>query len=338
MTHHEVNTLESYIELRKKFEQDEEAQKQLACFKAGNDDDTCHFSGKFNHTTDVLENPGLIGMKIPPIGLKIPIFTKFVEDYKQYKKTGDAKLLPATFLYGNDKFIIVMNRESPYPEQYPPQNAGTAGMSFIHMLALPLDRIYNAVALTPDDVPLIKEMMVAAKKLFETQRSKLYEVVYGSVNSKMTGTNVLANDPAGQVTIYKRFIEDEFKADKSTPNDIEFFFHPHPFHSVGHLHMHCLLSTTLTGFKNHAHKNLPANAVLDYLTSLKAPSKKIPIGIASKEKIPIMTKDQTFTVIGNNPEGLPKVKYGNSVKIAYHDENGDYIKVSNKKIYIKITK
>ena len=43
----------------------------------------------------------------------------------------------------------------------------------------------------------------------------------------------------------------------ATPDDLSFWFHEHPRHSVGHLHMHVLLNTTITdAFAIHEHKNL----------------------------------------------------------------------------------
>ena len=51
-------------------------------------------------------------------------------------------------------------------------------------------------------------------------------------------------------------------------NDFEFYFHPHPCHSVGHLHMHALLSGKTHEYRtnyDHDDKSVSVKTVIDYL-------------------------------------------------------------------------
>ena len=51
--------------------------------------------------------------------------------------------------------------------------------------------------------------------------------------------------------------------------DMDYYFHSHPNHSVGHLHMHCINKNMLTkAFELNSHKNVPIEMVLQRILSM----------------------------------------------------------------------
>jgi len=77
-------------------------------------------------------------------------------------------------------------------------------------------------------------------------------------NDKMI---LFVNAQAPYTDVYpdaERFID-------SDPVPLEFYFHPHPCHSVGHLHMHALPSNFRTSHLHDA-KNVPVDTVIKVLT------------------------------------------------------------------------
>lgn len=177
----------------------------------------------------------LQGMKCPMA--KMPIFTWFNETN-------------AACLVRTDKFSLYLNHAPPFQEV-----AGDrAGMAFGHFLAVPHKRIYNAATLEPGDERLIKEMRDHVRAWMDTQEFR------AKVSRVMTHTyfGCLASEELQQA-----FIRDlrTFELDTSG-KDVDFYFHLHPHHSVGHLHMHCLTMNLLTPvFKVLEYKNVHADSV-----------------------------------------------------------------------------
>jgi hypothetical protein len=176
----------------------------------------------------------LQGMKCPMA--KMPIFTWFNET--------NADCLGRTGL-----FSLYLNHAPPYPEV-----AGErAGMAFGHFLAVPTERIYNAATLQPGDQNLIQHMK---DKVCEWMDKKEFRTkVCIAMTNKYVGTL--------PECLRDGFIRDLriFELD-TTGRDMDFYFHVHPNHSVGHLHMHCLTMNLLSPvFKMLEYKNVHADSV-----------------------------------------------------------------------------
>lgn len=177
----------------------------------------------------------LQGMKCPMA--KMPIFTWFNETN-------------AACLARTETFSLYLNHAPPYLEV-----AGErAGMAFGHFLAVPHARIYNAATLEPGDQHIIKEMRDQVRAWMDTQEFR------GKVSRVMTHT-YFGNLPDD---LHNEFIRDlrTFELD-TTGRDMDFYFHVHPNHSVGHLHMHCLTMNLLSPvFKMLEYKNVHADSVM----------------------------------------------------------------------------
>jgi len=161
----------------------------------------------------------------------LPIFTHFTEPLTE---GGLPECIKPTVVFEGDDFLILLNDKMPYPAAY--EELGkprcTAGMALVHLLAIPKARIYNAVTLDATHKPLLRAMQAAVQVLAQTDRTRLAALV--------------------RATIAEAWLE-TFDADAasfvSTDNPrLEFTFHVHGYdgdrwtgHSVGHLHMHCLL-------------------------------------------------------------------------------------------------
>lgn len=186
---------------------------------------------------------GLVGMKKPPIpafaGSPVaPVFTWLIDNNKPH-------------LYQDDDFTIFLNASFPYLEQYAPDKATSAGMSLVHMLACPNARIYNAVSLNPDDGGLLERMKTKVEELMDQEYNEedpdnFKNKCLMALDAQMTG-----KVPSDLVDEYAKDKE-AFKHTKSS--QMRFYFHIHPNHSVGHLHMHCLQNNIRTSYL-HEHKN-----------------------------------------------------------------------------------
>lgn len=171
------------------------------------------------------ENFRMHGTPDPVLKGTPAIFTKMIE-------TG------APNLYEDEQFVLYLNRSVPYPEL-----DNNAGMAFAHLLACPKERIYNAIALRETDRPLIRHMCDTVTKLIDDEgfRAKIVK----QIQDKMPHFT-------------DRFIDDVDKFMKHTNgSDMGFYFHIHPNHSVGHLHMHCITNNIRTNFV-HDNRNMPA--------------------------------------------------------------------------------
>jgi hypothetical protein len=184
------------------------------------------------------------------------LLTKMEQAAEQYRLYGTPspllKGVPAVFtkmiesgapnLYEDDQFVLYLNRNLPYPDL-----DDSAAMAFVHMLACPKERIYNIVTCHKSDVPLLEYMRDSVVNL--VQMPEFREKVILLLQEKMPFMD-------------QRFSRDAEKFMNHTDGyDMEFCFHRHPNHSVGHLHMHCLTGNIRT---NHSHdrNNYPLNAAL----------------------------------------------------------------------------
>jgi diadenosine tetraphosphate (Ap4A) HIT family hydrolase len=177
-------------------------------------------------------------MCISPAGFEDPIFTLFVE--------ADGSPKPAMVFYEDDEMLIFPNiKEHTRQLQKAADKTGrnadtdgeTAAMSYVHMLAIPKKRIYNAVTLTQQDVPLVQRIMVKAAEVLQESRT---------------------------IDYYLRQRDLDLSEAVFDVTQLEFFLHCHPSQSVGHLHVHCCLRNLWT--KNGAilaKKNMLVRHVLE---------------------------------------------------------------------------
>ena len=147
-------------------------------------------------------------------------------------------------LYRDDKIVIYLNSALPYLEAYPGAE-GRAAMSFVHLLVVPIERVYNIATMHgEEDLNLLMYMRdTTLSALGQTEfRQKVADAIHQQ-NSEKVSTDA--------------FLEAMRRFRDAKNHDFSFWFHEHPKHSVGHLHMHVLLDTTLTdAFKIHKHKNM----------------------------------------------------------------------------------
>jgi Scavenger mRNA decapping enzyme C-term binding len=158
-------------------------------------------------------------------------------------------------LYEDDFFVLYLNTFLPFRELYPGKE-DRAGMAFVHMLACPKERIYNAVALEPTDGLLLEHMRKTVVTLVNNNLFRIkvmntlmqqFSEVSASNKTKMTFetcTTMWLNHTNG--------------------NHIGFYFHKHPYNSVGHLHMHCVTNNMRTNYVHDDH-NTPLEDIFDEL-------------------------------------------------------------------------
>jgi hypothetical protein len=163
----------------------------------------------------------LQGMKCPMANM--PIFTYFND-------------INAPHLYRDGVFSLYLNHAPPYPKLL--EDPARAGMSFCHMLAVPIERIYNAATLRPGDDYIIKHMRDKVKELMNNLefRVRVASAIREKYMPVITSEQLLATFSAQL---------DNFLY-CTNGDSMDFFFHVHPNHSVGHLHMHCLAMDMLT--------------------------------------------------------------------------------------------
>lgn len=184
-----------------------------------------------------------LGFLVPPIPR--PVFTKMVETEDDRRAA----------LYEDDRFCLFLNREAPYPECYAATGKyANAGGSLVHMLACPNERIYNSVNLRPNDVELLEYMKAKVLELMSSQEFK--QKCIDQLDPKMEAFADLAAE----------YAQDRVKFLATGPDQMRFYFHIHPNHSVGHLHMHCLQNNLRTSFI-HEHKNAKYEDIVAVLSS-----------------------------------------------------------------------
>jgi hypothetical protein len=164
-------------------------------------------------------------------------------------------------LYRDDRFALYLNVASPFTELYPGKEE-RASMSFVHLLAVPLERIYNYKSALPTDYGLISHMYETVNKLMNTPSFK-DELAY-----QLTCQYVPLLETQ---ELRIQFLRDmKTLHDDTSSRDMTYCFHPDPLHSVGHLHMHCVAKNMLTkSYMLNSHKNIPIDLVLQEILRLK---------------------------------------------------------------------
>lgn len=167
-------------------------------------------------------------------------------------------------LYQVPDFAVYLNSGLPYLDAYP-GNEGRAAMSFVHLLVVPRERIYNVKTLRKTDEGLLRDMYHTTLDLFTRPQ------FIDTLELALLKQNLL--DVSGDVLTYENreaFVRSMHLLKKVDPEaELSMWFHEHPNHSVGHLHMHVLLDTALTdAFKIHEKKNIPYDDVMNRLKSM----------------------------------------------------------------------
>lgn len=173
----------------------------------------------------------------------------------------------------NDSYIIA-NRESYDKSQYP-DDPGKAGQGFGHALVIPRKRVYNVVDpdATKDRCKLLQEMKQHFIGFWKTAigQKKLVEATWEGVcarNNTLKRAN-RALDEKDLEEQERRFNDfaGKYKA-LNADRDFHYVVHPHPYHSVGHLHLHVFPSNSelrSRSPRSHDWKSIP----LDVITRLE---------------------------------------------------------------------
>jgi len=137
-------------------------------------------------------------------------------------------------LYSDEHFCLYLNHALPYREL----TSGArdrVGMSFVHMLACPRARIYNAATLEATDRALLEHMASTVSRLVDSDdfRRKVYDKLLLQFWPSMQ--EGFTEDVNAKFTRQSRSW-----LHHTTGAHMGYYFHLHPHHSVGHLHMHCL--------------------------------------------------------------------------------------------------
>jgi hypothetical protein len=194
-------------------------------------------------------------------GMKLP--KSFQTTYEHPQAPVFTHMIENNFpnLYEDFRMVIYLNAGLPYTDAYPGAES-RAGMSFLHLLICPKERIYNIKTLRKTDVNILMYMMNVTEYLFN----------HGDFKEKVLSA-ILEQSLTYDENVFGKFsserrakLADAIKKihDMKT-NQLSWWFHEHPKHSVGHLHLHCILDTTLTeSYELNAPKNVPyCNVVLN---------------------------------------------------------------------------
>ncbi|KAF9492932.1 hypothetical protein BDN71DRAFT_1163064 [Pleurotus eryngii] len=135
-------------------------------------------------------------------------------------------------------------------------NTAAAGMSYMHLLVIPSSKVYNAISLS--NTKLITEMKAHFLYFWNRDDSvnKVNRAIYDAMERRHAGV-VRAYQRNDDSTAPQRLalldaVMEECRISavdfantlrmNMSSTDVVFGFHSHPHHSVGHLHMHVLLS------------------------------------------------------------------------------------------------
>lgn len=190
----------------------------------------------------------------------IPIYDNFID--KKLTKTD-------YLLMYNDKNVLIS--DSKY----------SAAMSFTHLLCIPNRRIYNCVTLRKKDISLLKTMTNDTQDYFNINYleclsefgTRCLKYMLENPNKVVDNYDLIErNDIADSFIIilnnvynkhinirnynikdiYKNLLnelnENNFK---NNNKKLEFYFHIHPFHGIGYLHIQCIYEPLKTKSWNH---------------------------------------------------------------------------------------
>ncbi|KAH9886568.1 hypothetical protein F4778DRAFT_472265 [Xylariomycetidae sp. FL2044] len=145
----------------------------------------------------------------------------------------------------SERALIIGNRSSFDVGQYR-GNPARAGMSVVHLLAIPRAGIFNGVALDAENVSILDHMI----GLFEASwaRPEVRRAVLAHQKAAIERQHqAQASAPGGDddrkeayEAALAHYEELEGVVDSLGPGDFQYGLHLWPDHSVGHLHMHII--------------------------------------------------------------------------------------------------
>jgi hypothetical protein len=206
-------------------------------------------------------------LKVPSSVLKetlIPVYNNYTDNKidKNYNY----------LLFYNDKSILIE------------KDGYSASMSYIHLLCIPKQKIYNCISLNKIDYKLIEEMKSSIQKYMDIDNNFINclaefgtrTIDYIQKNDKFNFSDfgLLENNNISNIfikvllKIYNKFknikyeiknvydellieLNDNILNMKDLNKKFNFYFHIHPFHGVGYLHMHCIYEPLKTKTWNH---------------------------------------------------------------------------------------
>lgn len=151
---------------------------------------------------------------------------------------GPRKLWEGASLIEDEKAKIVGNYASFDVIQYR-DHPQRAGMSMIHLLAVPKERIVNALDLTPENVDIIDHMIYLFKKLWSKPGSQDAIIQHQRTTIQKRGKQKDC-DPADTELALKHFEELEADAYHLKAEDFHFGLHLAPDASANDLHLHII--------------------------------------------------------------------------------------------------
>ncbi|KAI0379003.1 hypothetical protein F5Y04DRAFT_283373 [Hypomontagnella monticulosa] len=155
--------------------------------------------------------------------------------------------------------ILILNRESFSVAQYGGEPE-RAGMSFIHIMAIPIDNLFNGVSLTPATVGIIKESIQLFEETWEDMEHRK-EIVEKQVDA-------IKRRAEGQEKAMDQYEELREMAMNLKVDDFAFGLHLWNEQSVPHLHLHIIAMTTEMreySTKEHDKKTVDAIELHDYI-------------------------------------------------------------------------
>lgn len=181
---------------------------------------------------------------------------------------GPRKEWEGTIFAQDDKAKIVGNYASFDVIQYRdrPQRAG---MSMIHLLAVPTERIMNAVDLTAENVDIIDHMIQLFKDLWSRPDARRDIIKHQLAQIKTRGKQQDCN-PADTNLAIRHFKELEADAYRLKPDDFYFGLHLAPDASANDLHLHIIAAPPKFrqySTSKHDQKTKDAFEVRDFIRS-----------------------------------------------------------------------
>lgn len=171
----------------------------------------------------------------------------------------------------NDKCFLQGNRESFDVGQYV-GHPDKAGMSMIHILAIPVEPIWNGVELTKENVGIIDDMFALFKESWENK-----EIRYKIVAHQLTAikTRFVKSEDENKDVQYKEAVKhyEELKAmiEDLKSDDFGLGLHLAPDNSINVLHMHIIaIPKQFRKYSTGAHDEKTKNAleVRDYIKNM----------------------------------------------------------------------
>ena len=176
--------------------------------------------------------------------------------FAQYAADPDFPALVTT-----SRYKIILNSHAPFAQLYPSKAVGekTAAGSLVHVLAIPVEPIYNAASLeAKEHTHLVGEMAEGIREFMRNPvlRAKAVAQVRSTIER-------FPEYPAWKA-VFEEMARVFQGYDYTEPDDVELSFHVHPSHSVPYLHMHGVQANLRTN-KKLDYKNTPVHVVLDVL-------------------------------------------------------------------------